>query len=315
MSTIGTESDLANLSRGYTKGSFIETLVSFSIAFALFTSWIGLQYSLLLFFCLLVHEAGHIVLLLHYRVPIRSFIFLPIGAIIASSPAATREQNVAIAFGGPLAGTLLGVVAFALWTYLPERQPALIMTVYICALLNLLNLFPIGSLDGGRVLGGVSPYFHFLGVVLISPLIVLRGDCILALVALYMVSGSGIKPCYQYILGGALMVQMIFAAIMNPGAWWLSLPCLWLGYIRTRANYQGMMEAEFRKKFILHIRSHKCGSLPPKIQHPRFRARLLPKKKRLGWMMRWSVLALALGYMLASSAPEAVPLLKVLLPK
>jgi Zn-dependent protease len=118
--------------------------------------WIlGAITAIMLFVSVLLHELGHSVIAMSYKIPVRSitlFIFGGIANISAEPPSASAEFWIAIA--GPVVSFALAVifallapvvvaipVLFALFTYL----------FYINGALVAFNLIPGFPLDGGRV--------------------------------------------------------------------------------------------------------------------------------------------------------------------
>jgi Zn-dependent protease/CBS domain-containing protein len=118
--------------------------------------WImGAVTSLLLFASVLVHEFGHSVVALRYKIPVRSitlFIFGGVAQIAAEPPSAVAEFWIAIA--GPVASFGLAAIFFLLQTVFADIAPLLALTgylAYINGTLALFNLIPGFPLDGGRV--------------------------------------------------------------------------------------------------------------------------------------------------------------------
>jgi Zn-dependent protease len=127
-----------------------------------FKQWSTLQYwvvgavtAVLLFVSVLLHELGHSVIALRYKIPVRSitlFIFGGVAQIASEPPSATAEFWIAIA--GP-------IVSFALAALFGLAQPMVAgfsplfalakYLAYINGTLGLFNLIPGFPLDGGRV--------------------------------------------------------------------------------------------------------------------------------------------------------------------
>jgi Zn-dependent protease len=92
-------------------------------------------------------------------------VFIPfMGAVISmkDSPRNAHEEAM-IAFGGPVAGTLSAISVSLAGHYLDSQL------LYALAdfgfMINLFNMLPIGSMDGGRMADCVSPYLGAAGVV------------------------------------------------------------------------------------------------------------------------------------------------------
>ena len=129
---------------------------------ALYKSWTPLLYwviggatSLLLFVSVLLHELGHSVLALRYKIPVRKitlFIFGGVAQITREPPSAAAEFWIAIA--GPVVSFMLAGIFYALQPLVQSLSPLLALAkylAYINGILGLFNLIPGFPLDGGRV--------------------------------------------------------------------------------------------------------------------------------------------------------------------
>jgi Zn-dependent protease len=127
-----------------------------------FNNWSVAQYwivgaatSILMFASVLVHELGHSVVALHYKIPVRSitlFIFGGVAQIGAEPPSAMAEFWIAIA--GPATSFALALVFGLLQILVSGLSPLLALAKYLAYIngtLGLFNLIPGFPLDGGRV--------------------------------------------------------------------------------------------------------------------------------------------------------------------
>ncbi len=118
--------------------------------------WIIAAVTAVLFFAsVLLHELGHSVLAIRYKIPVRSitlFLFGGIAQIASEPPNATAEFWIAIA--GPLVSFALAGL-FGIAQILSTGAAPLLAVAkylaYINGLLGLFNLIPGFPLDGGRV--------------------------------------------------------------------------------------------------------------------------------------------------------------------
>ncbi|MBE0595651.1 MAG: site-2 protease family protein, partial [Desulfuromonadales bacterium] len=140
--------------------TFLTMLVSIW-AYALFWGWsFAVGFVLLLF----IHEMGHVIALRRQGIKATAPMFIPfLGAFIGMKQLPDNAMAEAVAaYGGPLLGTLgaIGCAGIGLATGNPFWY-ALASTGF---LLNLFNLLPISPLDGGRILGVISPKLWIVGL-------------------------------------------------------------------------------------------------------------------------------------------------------
>jgi Zn-dependent protease len=130
--------------------------------YALFWGW---KFALVFVLLIAIHEGGHALFMRFYGVPGSLPYFVPgMGALMAMKgrPASVLHESY-IALGGPLMGSLgaLCCYAYGLTTFNPFWTAA----AYTGFFLNLFNLFPVLPLDGGRVVGSISPRVWIFGFV------------------------------------------------------------------------------------------------------------------------------------------------------
>ena len=141
--------------------TFITMLISIW-AYAMFWGWpFAVGFVGLLF----VHEMGHVLALRMMGIRATAPMFIPfMGAFIGMKQMPENAFAEAVmAYGGPLLGTLgaIGCAGTGLLTGNPFWY-ALAMSGF---LLNLFNLLPISPLDGGRIIGVLSPKLWIVGLV------------------------------------------------------------------------------------------------------------------------------------------------------
>jgi len=111
-----------------------------------------------------VHETGHALVMLNRGIPFSPMVFMPfVGAVIAMNKRPRDAwEDALVAFGGPVLGSA-GAGAVAIGAHMADSQ-----LLYALAdfgfMINLFNLLPIGSLDGGRIGGALSPYAGVAGL-------------------------------------------------------------------------------------------------------------------------------------------------------
>ena len=115
----------------------------------------GAVTAIMLFVSVLLHELGHSVVALRYKIPVRSitlFLFGGVAQIGAEPPSAIAEFFIAIA--GPLVSLALAVFFYAAQPLIAGMEPLLGLAKYLAYInmaLVLFNLIPGYPLDGGRV--------------------------------------------------------------------------------------------------------------------------------------------------------------------
>lgn len=127
-----------------------------------FQGWSGAEYwivgavtAVLMFVCVLLHELGHSVVAMRYKIPVNSitlFIFGGVAQIGAEPPSAIAEFWIALA--GPATSLALAVVFGLLQPLVRAFAPLLALAQYLAYIngaLALFNLIPGFPLDGGRV--------------------------------------------------------------------------------------------------------------------------------------------------------------------
>lgn len=131
--------------------------------------WIvGAVTTILMFVSVLLHELGHSVVAIRYKIPVRSitlFIFGGVAQIGAEPPSAIAEFWIAIA--GPVTSFALALFFGLLQPVVGALAPVLALArylAYINGALALFNLIPGFPLDGGRVfralIWGITHSFH-----------------------------------------------------------------------------------------------------------------------------------------------------------
>jgi Zn-dependent protease len=127
-----------------------------------FKQWTKLQYwsvaaltSIIFFLSVLLHELGHSIMALRYKLPVKSITLYIFGGIseITSEPTNALSEFV-IAFAGPLTSLILAGIFYLLELAFKGVGPIFAMTKYLAfinASLAVFNLIPGFPLDGGRV--------------------------------------------------------------------------------------------------------------------------------------------------------------------
>ncbi|MBW8067157.1 MAG: hypothetical protein GJU73_06895 [Ferrovum sp.] len=118
--------------------------------------WImGAVTALSYFACILLHEMGHSVVALWYRIRVNNitlFMFGGVAQIEGEAPSAFAEFLIALA--GPLVSFILAFAGYSLLPVFSDNPPLLALIKYLAYInlaLGLFNLVPGYPLDGGRI--------------------------------------------------------------------------------------------------------------------------------------------------------------------
>jgi Zn-dependent protease len=122
--------------------------------YALFWGW---KFGLVFVVLIAVHEFGHWFTMRFYGVPGSLPFFIPgMGALVNMTgrpPSAFHESL--IAFAGPFIGGLGSAVCA--YIGFATHEPFWLAAAYLGMFINLFNLAPLMPLDGGRIVGSISP--------------------------------------------------------------------------------------------------------------------------------------------------------------
>jgi len=132
--------------------------------YALFFGW---KFAVAFVLLIAIHETGHAICMRAFGLPVAAMVFVPgFGAFAmagAGFGSAYRESIIALA--GPLFGTLGSLVCLAYGML--TNEPFWYAVAYTGFFLNLFNMVPVGFLDGGRIVGAISPKLWVLGLVIL----------------------------------------------------------------------------------------------------------------------------------------------------
>src|SRR5438874_6087182 len=111
----------------------------------------------------LVHEIGHAIVIRAKGLRAGMMVFIPFigGAVTLKDQPRSAYDDAQIGLAGPIAGTLASLIVLQIfkWTNVP-----LYLAIAAAGFaVNLLNLLPIGMLDGGRISAAVSKWMWVFG--------------------------------------------------------------------------------------------------------------------------------------------------------
>lgn len=201
-----------------TKAAPLASMVISSLAYSMI---FGLPYAVGMVGLIFVHECGHAVVMHRYGVPFSPMVFIPfLGAVIAmkEEPRNAFEEAM-IAFGGPVAGSAAAVGVAVLGNVYDSQF--LYALADFGLMINLFNLLPIGTLDGGRIGVAISPWMGVAGLG-VGGLFIFNGVISNPIFYLIMLGGTYTsasrllgweeKPNKDYFNIGAADQSMVFGA-------------------------------------------------------------------------------------------------------
>ncbi len=146
-------------------GKILTTGGSMLLSAALYATIFGWPYAVGFVLLILVHELGHMLVIWQSGLPTTAPIFIPFfgAAIFWKEMPRDAKMEAAIAFGGPVLGTVGALACYGI--YLATQAPIWLALAYVGCFINLLNLLPVLPLDGGRIMAAVSPRVWLLGMV------------------------------------------------------------------------------------------------------------------------------------------------------
>ena len=140
------------------------SLGSMLLTVGAYSAFFGVPYAVGMTSLILIHESGHALTMKKLGIPFSPMVFIPfMGAAVAmrKRPKDAYEEAL-VAFGGPVLGSI-GALGFAGAAHL-QSSPLLFALADFGFMINLFNLIPLGSMDGGRICGALSPYAGLIGL-------------------------------------------------------------------------------------------------------------------------------------------------------
>jgi Zn-dependent protease len=157
------------------------------LTIGVYTSLWGWKFAVGFVLLILVHECGHLVVAKKFGLNVGAPVFIPfMGAFIALKDAPKNAWMEAwVGIGGPLLGTLGALLCHAAGDTL--NIPLLIALAWTGYWLNLFNLTPIGTLDGGRIVTALSPWLWIPGLAIMGYMAFTRSNFIIWMVLFFSI--------------------------------------------------------------------------------------------------------------------------------
>ncbi|MFL6245119.1 MAG: site-2 protease family protein [Thermoanaerobaculia bacterium] len=137
-------------------GSFVVTIVAYTTKF---------PFAVVLGFVVitLIHEVGHAIAIRAKGLRAGYMVFIPFigGAVSLKDQARSVYDDAMIGLAGPAAGTVASLICLQIYKWLAD--PLWLLIACLGFGLNLINLVPIGMLDGGRISAAISKWMWVFG--------------------------------------------------------------------------------------------------------------------------------------------------------
>jgi Zn-dependent protease len=151
---------------GFGAGQFAIAGGSMALSIAAYAVFLReYPFALILGFVLiiLIHEIGHAVVIRAKGLRAGVMVFIPFigGAVTLKDQPHSAYDDAQIGLAGPIFGTAASLVVLQLYKWL--HQPLYLGIATAGFFLNLINLIPIGMLDGGRISGAVTKWMWVAG--------------------------------------------------------------------------------------------------------------------------------------------------------
>jgi Zn-dependent protease len=111
----------------------------------------------------LIHEIGHAVVIRAKGLRAGMMVFIPFigGAVTLKDQPRSAYDDAQIGLAGPVAGTIASLIVLQIYKW--TDAPMYLAIAAAGFAVNLLNLLPIGMLDGGRISAAVTKWMWVLG--------------------------------------------------------------------------------------------------------------------------------------------------------
>ncbi|HEY0143511.1 MAG TPA: site-2 protease family protein [Thermoanaerobaculia bacterium] len=137
-------------------GSFVVTIVAYATQYrlAVVVGFVVIT---------LIHEIGHAIAIRAKGLRAGFMVFIPFigGAVTLKDQPRSVFDDALIGLAGPFAGTLASLVALQIYKW--NGEPVWLLIAFLGFALNLINLVPLGMLDGGRISAAITKWMWLLG--------------------------------------------------------------------------------------------------------------------------------------------------------
>ncbi len=111
----------------------------------------------------LIHEIGHAVVIRAKGLRAGYMVFIPFvgGAVTLKDQPHSVYDDALIGLAGPVAGTMASLACLQVYKW--TQDPVWLLIAFLGFILNLLNLLPLGMLDGGRISAAITKWMWLIG--------------------------------------------------------------------------------------------------------------------------------------------------------
>jgi Zn-dependent protease len=158
-------------------GSFVVTIAAYSTQYplALVCGFVVIT---------LIHEIGHAVVIRAKGLRAGYMVFIPFigGAVSLKDQARSVYDDALIGLAGPAAGTASSLLSLQIYKW--TTDPLWLYIAFLGFGLNLINLVPIGMLDGGRISAAISKWMWVIGGGMVVYKVIQQPNPLIVLIAL-----------------------------------------------------------------------------------------------------------------------------------
>ncbi len=158
---------LLNLKWIFFAGKFALTGFSFLASIWFYALFFGWKFGIVFVLLIAIHELGHAIFVRGFGLSAPAIYFIPGLGAFTTWKGGTQSvyQESVIAFGGPLLGTIGGLVCFGYGA--ATNEPFWFAAANVAFFLNLFNMIPLGVFDGGRITAAISPNLWIAGFIIV----------------------------------------------------------------------------------------------------------------------------------------------------